>query len=40
MVDLLRVRMSGALAPFADGFVVRLAAEGYTPHEVRRSSHP
>src|SRR5271166_5083760 len=32
MVDLSRVRVSGALAPLSDGFVVALAAVGYTPH--------
>lgn len=39
MVDLSRVRVTGALAPFADGFAVALAGEGYTSHGSVKQLH-
>ena len=39
MVDLSRVRVSGALAPFSGGFVVALAGEGYTPAGAVKQLH-
>jgi integrase/recombinase XerD len=43
MDDLLNVRMSGPLRPFAAGFVVELVRQGYTPGsagaQVRLMAH-
>ncbi len=39
MLDLSRVRQSGVLAPFADGFAGALVADGYTPHGAVKQLH-
>ena len=39
MTDPSRVRMSGALAPLAEGFRISLQAEGYTPHGAIKQLH-
>jgi len=35
----MRVRVSGPLAPYADGFRTVLAERGYTPSSPRRNAH-
>lgn len=39
MVDLSRVRRSGALAPLTDGFAAALTDDGYTPHGAIKQLH-
>ncbi|MGH2870601.1 MAG: site-specific integrase, partial [Solirubrobacteraceae bacterium] len=39
MVDLSRVRRSGALAPLTDGFAAALTEAGYTPHGAIKQLH-
>ena len=35
MIDVLRIRFSGPLKPFAAGFATELAKQGYTPNSAR-----
>ncbi|MGO9959345.1 MAG: site-specific integrase [Solirubrobacteraceae bacterium] len=39
MVDLSRVRRSGVLAPFMDGFASALVGDGYSPHGAIKQLH-
>jgi hypothetical protein len=39
MVDLSRVRRSGVLAPFMEGFAAALVGDGYSPHGAIKQLH-